>query len=158
MIGTARCSLGPPPQKRRRKKGNTVRKRKTLAPNPAIATTPERLLLSPPLKTQVQEGYYTYSVLDETKRVTVETDRKHSQNGTRSTSTTRVTTATRTAEALCEPGYWCWAGLRSACDAGFYGDAFGETRRRTCSGPCKPGFICGIGSVSPEQRPCGVSR
>ncbi|CAN0472205.1 unnamed protein product, partial [Scytosiphon promiscuus] len=61
---------------------------------------------------------------------------------------------TRIAEAICEPGHWCEEGLRRLCEAGSFGKEFGLTRRN-CSGSCNPGFLCGAGSVSPEERPCG---
>ncbi|CAM9935592.1 unnamed protein product, partial [Hapterophycus canaliculatus] len=60
---------------------------------------------------------------------------------------------TRAAEKLCEPGFWCEAGLRYPCEAGSYGAEFGATRRN-CSGACGAGFVCGNGSVSAEERPC----
>ena len=63
--------------------------------------------------------------------------------------------ATRTAEELCQPGYWCSGGLRHPCEPGSFGDAYGMTGS-SCSGACSPGYICGSGSLSPEERPCGV--
>ncbi|CAM9547093.1 unnamed protein product, partial [Sphacelaria rigidula] len=65
------------------------------------------------------------------------------------------TLTTRTAEALCEPGYWCAEGVRYPCDAGFFGDLFGEARGGNCSGSCSPGFVCGNASVSSKAQPCG---
>ncbi|CAM9593374.1 unnamed protein product, partial [Ascophyllum nodosum] len=62
--------------------------------------------------------------------------------------------ATRTAEELCQPGYWCSGGLRHPCEPGSFGDAYGMTGS-SCSGACSPGYICGSGSLSPEERPCG---
>eukprot|EP00752_Nemacystus_decipiens_P010517 g9365.t1 len=61
---------------------------------------------------------------------------------------------TRTAESLCEPGFWCKGGFRYPCEAGSFGDAFGATDGN-CSGACSGGFVCGSGSVSAEDRPCG---
>ncbi|CAM9741239.1 unnamed protein product, partial [Ectocarpus sp. 13 AM-2016] len=65
-------------------------------------------------------------------------------------------TSTRSAERLCEPGFWCEAGFRYPCEAGTYGSDFGATRGN-CSGFCEAGFICRNGSVSPEENPCGDS-
>lgn len=68
-----------------------------------------------------------------------------------------TTTTTRTAERLCEPGFWCEGGFRYPCEAGSFGDEFGATLG-SCSGTCSGGFLCGSGSVSAEERPCGVSK
>lgn len=65
-------------------------------------------------------------------------------------------TSTRSAERLCEPGFWCEAGFRYPCEAGAYGSDFGATRGN-CSGFCEAGFVCRNGSTSPEENPCGVS-
>ncbi|CAM9410937.1 unnamed protein product [Ectocarpus sp. 12 AP-2014] len=65
-------------------------------------------------------------------------------------------TSTRSAERLCEPGFWCEAGFRYPCEAGTYGSDFGATRGN-CSGFCEAGFVCRNGSVSPEENPCGDS-
>ncbi|CAB1097353.1 unnamed protein product [Ectocarpus sp. CCAP 1310/34] len=65
-------------------------------------------------------------------------------------------TSTRSAERLCEPGFWCEAGFRYPCEAGTYGSDFGATQG-SCSGFCEAGFVCRNGSVSPEENPCGDS-
>lgn len=97
---------------------------------------------------QVSDGYYSIgsaSRVDEIPaRVAGKTD-----EGAPVTS--------QTAEVLCEPGFWCEAGVRHPCEAGSFGDAFGATGS-TCSGYCSPGFVCREGSVSPRQEPCGVSK
>lgn len=113
-------------------------------------------LASPPVPlayTQVSGGYYTLgsvvitTAYHDTLVVTTE--------GYLRNDTLNITTTTRVAEAICEPGHWCEEGLRHLCEAGSFGEEFGLTRRN-CSGSCNPGFLCEAGSVSPEERPCGV--
>lgn len=94
---------------------------------------------------QVSEGYYMLGATTTTAG---------SEAAERALNDTALMT-TPTAEALCEPGHWCEAGLRYPCEAGSFGSGFGMTRSN-CSGVCSPGFLCGNGSVSPEERPCGV--
>lgn len=51
---------------------------------------------------------------------------------------------TRTAQAECEPGYYCLDGVRLPCPAGTFGLSGGLTSP-SCSGPCPAGYMCGIG-------------
>jgi len=58
------------------------------------------------------------------------------------------------AQQLCEPGYFCMNGVRSACPAGRYGAAQGETHP-LCTGVCDPGYFCKEASFRPDQEACG---
>lgn len=98
---------------------------------------------------QVSSGYYTYGGVTTTIDVIMINETTQTQNDT------SLAVATRTAEGLCEPGFWCERGFRYPCEAGSFGSGFGLTHSN-CSGPCSPGYICGNGSVSPEERSCGV--
>lgn len=61
---------------------------------------------------------------------------------------------TKSVEHKCEPGSYCNDGIRYLCPAGRYGDKEGETDSE-CTGPCKAGFFCPLGSFSPTQVECG---
>jgi len=87
--------------------------------------------------TPVDTGYYTVGLYSLPGR---------SQNSSDGT--------TRTAQVICEPGYWCLAGLRTACPGGVYGDTYGLSTA-ACSAPCADGYFCPIASSSPTQVPCG---
>ena len=63
-------------------------------------------------------------------------------------------TSHRVNQEQCSPGYFCASGLRRLCDAGYFGDADGESVS-TCSGPCSPGYYCNSGSNSSTQYECG---
>lgn len=110
------------------------------------------------LLSQVSKGYYTLGGVTATTTtgvvITAVTENNETV-GQGGDDTTLVTT--RTAERLCEPGFWCEAGVRYPCEAGNFGDEFGATLGN-CSGACFGGFVCGNSSVTPEERPCGVSK
>eukprot|EP00606_Chrysophyceae_sp_TOSAG23-5_P000256 GSChrysophyteH2.ASY1.ANO1.351.1 assembled CDS len=61
----------------------------------------------------------------------------------------------RFAEIICEPGYYCIAGVRHRCPLGYYGAVSG-LHTDTCSGQCDAGFLCPLNSSSPKQLPCGL--
>ena len=55
---------------------------------------------------------------------------------------------------LCEVGYYCSQGVRTACPAGTYGNM---TRLQTseCTGKCPKGYWCPHATISPFSRRCG---
>lgn len=61
---------------------------------------------------------------------------------------------TRSSQAQCEPGSYCWYGLRFECPPGRYGSRAGETRYR-CEGDCPAGYICGWATVNATAQECG---
>lgn len=61
---------------------------------------------------------------------------------------------TRTAEEQCEPGFWCFGGIKFPCPPGYFGSTPGLVTKK-CSGKCSPGFICPQNSISSQQMPCG---
>ena len=61
---------------------------------------------------------------------------------------------TKTKEHKCEKGSFCIDGVRHLCPAGRYGSKDGETDPE-CTGPCKAGYYCPVGSSSPTQFECG---
>ncbi|ETW03965.1 hypothetical protein H310_04372 [Aphanomyces invadans] len=62
--------------------------------------------------------------------------------------------ARRDTQAACEPGFYCLYGQRYPCPGGRYGSATGETNP-LCTGLCRRGFYCPLGSTSATQVPCG---
>lgn len=65
---------------------------------------------------------------------------------------------TRSAEAQCEPGFYCASGQRSQCKATYYGAAAGQTTDE-CSGACDvAGFLCPAGSTKKTQVECGAGQ
>lgn len=64
------------------------------------------------------------------------------------------TSLTRYQQFPCEPGYFCVAGQRFLCPAGYYGMLNQETNPK-CSGLCLEGYYCPPGSVSSRQFACG---
>jgi hypothetical protein len=64
---------------------------------------------------------------------------------------------TRTGEQLCEPGYYCTMGIKYICPASTYGSTFGLTSS-SCSGYCREGYTCPVGSTSATQVPCGLDQ
>ena len=60
----------------------------------------------------------------------------------------------RTSFALCEAGYWCRDGVKTACSVGRYGKVRGEMDP-ACSGLCQAGFKCGSASTIPTESICG---
>ncbi|KAG5188061.1 hypothetical protein JKP88DRAFT_276023 [Tribonema minus] len=63
--------------------------------------------------------------------------------------------ATRSAQARCEPGYYCRGGIRTECPAGTYGATTGLNTPR-CSGWCPAGHACPRGSAQPSA--CAAGR
>lgn len=61
---------------------------------------------------------------------------------------------TRTYQIQCEPGSFCWYGLRFECIPGRYGNVSGLANE-DCSGLCAPGHWCPWASVSATERECG---
>jgi hypothetical protein len=62
---------------------------------------------------------------------------------------------TRSAQARCPPGSFCWKGQLFRCPPGRYGDTAGETSPG-CAGACPGGFVCaGYGNTAPNAKPCG---
>jgi hypothetical protein len=59
---------------------------------------------------------------------------------------------TRATQIRCEPGTFCWLGLRLLCPPGRVGTRAGETDW-LCAASCPPGHFCGWGSTEPT--PCG---
>ena len=62
----------------------------------------------------------------------------------------------RAGQRVCEPGYWCFGGVRRPCPAGTYGSSYGLSEA-TCNGLCPPGMYCIEASteakpVSPQRR------
>ncbi|CAM9174325.1 unnamed protein product [Ectocarpus fasciculatus] len=111
---------------------------------------------------QVSEGHYTVGggatlLMEAVITTTADTIVVAGTNETTAEQVEADTslTSTRSAERLCEPGFWCEAGFRYPCEAGAYGSDFGATRGN-CSGLCEAGFVCRNGSVSPEENPCGA--
>ncbi len=60
-------------------------------------------------------------------------------------------------QKLCEVGHWCHDGIREACPRGRYGSTTG-LHSILCSGPCKPGYICPVGSYQKDQLECGHNQ
>lgn len=61
---------------------------------------------------------------------------------------------TKIKEEKCPVGSFCMGGVQYLCPEGYYGDKELETSNE-CSGRCKPGYYCPIGSTSPTQMECG---
>lgn len=60
----------------------------------------------------------------------------------------------RFAEAVCEAGRYCSAGVRLKCDGGTYGSSTSNTAS-TCDGQCSSGHWCPAGSISEKENRCG---
>ncbi len=79
------------------------------------------------------------------------------------TPTTPGTEMQRTNTSLCEAGYYCSSGNRTACPAGRYGNNPGQssadcgTSSNADQGQCAAGYYCPAGSTSPTAFPCGNS-
>lgn len=54
----------------------------------------------------------------------------------------------------CGPGTYCISGAQYLCPAGYYGAKFQEINP-FCSGKCKDGYYCPVGSVLSTAIPCG---
>jgi hypothetical protein len=67
------------------------------------------------------------------------------------TTTTPGTDSLRTAQVLCEPGYYCSSGIRFYCPPGAFGETSG-LHKASCSGLCPRAFFCPENSVRP--LPC----
>ncbi len=65
-----------------------------------------------------------------------------------------ITNKTRTFQAICEPGFWCIGGIKTACAPGVYGFTTGLSNP-ACSGPCQAGYYCPIASAVRDRFPCG---
>eukprot|EP01041_Mallomonas_annulata_P009845 gene9845-20480_t len=61
---------------------------------------------------------------------------------------------TRWDQRICEPGYWCLHGVRTACRGGMYGSEYG-LHSPQCSGMCMPGYYCPLASTRYDQIACG---
>jgi len=61
---------------------------------------------------------------------------------------------TRVAERKCEPGTWCFEGVKRLCAPGYWGGMFGMSNFN-CSGTCSAGFLCPEGSTKPDEVMCG---
>lgn len=59
-----------------------------------------------------------------------------------------------TAQLPCPKGSWCVGGVKSQCDAGFFGNSVRQVTP-SCSGPCPAGAYCPRGAVDPVHCPAG---
>lgn len=64
---------------------------------------------------------------------------------------------TRSGQQLCEPGHFCVNGVRFKCPAGTFGNRSGLTSS-SCSGLCRAGFYCPVGSIVATAFRCGRSN
>lgn len=94
------------------------------------------------LPTPVSQGYYTIGLL--------------SKPGNMQNIGMNSDEATRYSQIICEPGYYCIAGVRYRCPTGYYGGRSGLFSA-VCDGQCNAGYACPLNSVSPKQQPCGTS-
>ncbi|CAN0436771.1 unnamed protein product, partial [Hapterophycus canaliculatus] len=62
----------------------------------------------------------------------------------------------RTAQAECEPGYYCEGGARLPCPIGTVGSSLGLASS-SCSGPCPAGYYSGVAEPLLGER-CGGPR
>jgi hypothetical protein len=64
-------------------------------------------------------------------------------------------TIERSAQTLCEPGYYCLPdGIKRMCPPGRYGATYGLSSK-DCTGYCQPGYYCPEGSSNPTPFECG---
>jgi hypothetical protein len=56
-------------------------------------------------------------------------------------------------QARCEPGFFCVAGVRTACPAGTFSAVSGLSS--TCTSLCTAGYYCPTGSTSGQAMQCG---
>jgi len=59
----------------------------------------------------------------------------------------------RSWQFVCEPGFYCVNGNKTACSEGTYGATHGLTSSN-CTGKCSPGYFCPSQSVSQTQYHC----
>ena len=60
-------------------------------------------------------------------------------------------------QEICPPGHYCDEGVKIPCPARYYGNGKGLSTS-SCSGLCKEGYYCPVGSVSARQHSCGSNR
>jgi len=60
----------------------------------------------------------------------------------------------RSHQTACPQGFWCRGGVRTACPAGRWGGAEGQSSPE-CSGVCSAGHWCPKASTSPTANQCG---
>lgn len=65
--------------------------------------------------------------------------------------------STRDDIRVCPPGTYCVHGVLRECPAGRYGDTT-ELSSPLCSGPCRKGFYCPVGSTISVEEPCPRGR
>ena len=53
----------------------------------------------------------------------------------------------------CEPGHYCLDSRLKECPAGRYGSS-PSIASPSCEGPCRVGFWCGTGSITPSEHAC----
>mmetsp|Transcript_2593 Transcript_2593/g.3535 ORF Transcript_2593/g.3535 Transcript_2593/m.3535 type:complete len:1916 (-) Transcript_2593:156-5903(-) len=58
-------------------------------------------------------------------------------------------------ERPCPAGHYCISGQKYECPAGRYG-ARERSQDPACDGPCHAGYYCPAGSISPNERKCGL--
>ncbi|RYY33684.1 hypothetical protein EON62_04000, partial [archaeon] len=61
---------------------------------------------------------------------------------------------TRSAWTLCEPGTFCWYGLRFDCPPGRYASVGGQVSSN-CEAACPAGYYCPWGTANPFSFACG---
>jgi hypothetical protein len=57
----------------------------------------------------------------------------------------------RTGQSICEPGFFCAAGVRSQCPGGSYVATAGSTSSASCS-PCSAGYLCPTSQINTSPR------
>ena len=67
--------------------------------------------------------------------------------------TVNGTSSTRSAIEECVPGTYCIEGIIRDCPAGRYGDSY-KIFSPDCTGPCRKGYYCPVGSTSSIEIPC----
>jgi hypothetical protein len=63
----------------------------------------------------------------------------------------------RTHQLPCEPGTYCYGGIKYDCPGGTYG-SMSKLKNKQCSGLCERGHYCPAGSVSSKELPCPAGR
>lgn len=63
----------------------------------------------------------------------------------------------RSAQALCDRGYYCMNGIRYPCPAGVYGETTGLATA-ACSGACPMGYYCPESTINKYEFRCPAGR
>ncbi|KAJ1395929.1 hypothetical protein B484DRAFT_340119, partial [Ochromonadaceae sp. CCMP2298] len=99
---------------------------------------------------QVKEGYYSLGGLDSNDSSSIDSSASALRGAAKAST---LQQHTRSAQSICEEGYFCEKGIRRQCPRGTFGSSRGLSSS-SCSGLCAVGHYCPEGTSNATSHRC----